>query len=834
MSQTALVIGFGAAAVNAVIGMRNSGFDGTIRVLTDSDGLPYAPVLTSYLAGGEKTDEECRLFTQEQLDRLDLDVVYGCDVTNIDTAARIVTASGTAYPYDACLVATGSTPSTAGFPAERFVPKTLRTMENAHALADTLADGDVHEVLVSGTSMVALKTVEACLKRGVHVTLLGRSNQILKASALPQTAEAFEAQLAARGVTLRLGQTVRELSAGEDGGVEVAFSDGSSQRFDDIVVAHGMTPNLGFVGSALERDRGLIVDEFMRTSDHRVFAAGDVAQVVDLSAGAGEDGNPVTRTAGIWKEACVQGCVAGRAMAAVLAGEKPVVAYPGFIPNNTVYVGPTTLIAGGSVELCGERYVATTQTEDGFIAAVYEPQDGPVDRLVGYNVFNANGKPGSHAFDEGCAYFRRLREELGLGEKVALDTASHPEQHVYAPAEGDVLANAGLFREFAGHCAECGRCTKSCASLSAAGLTLGSIAKGLLDCQAEAEDSSDLMMELMANYELTQAVRGCFLCTGCQQTCFANNEILDLIHAAREEFQTLGLIPQFAWSSVQVDQEWHIFNAYRAIWGIGYTDLTRHVDAEGTATGEHFETAFFPGCSLAAYGPELTREVFEAVEELGGATTMIDKCCGSSLKSAGFYDRAIALLDKIAAEIAATGAKRVVCVCPGCRNNLEDAFVRNGLDVEAVNLVSFLAERGFTPKRDLSGMKIRLSKSCQDRDGVYLEQTRELMGLPEDTPIAFGGCCGAGGAVGPYSDDQKNAQVARKLACVNEGETIVTMCPTCTYTYAFDLSSNPRPIVNKNYLELLFDAQFDWDTVFGQLGSMWTGEYGPWLASIFG
>lgn len=836
MSQTALVIGFGAAAVNAVIGMRNSGFAGTIRVLTDCAGLPYAPVLTSYLAGGEKTDEECRLFTPEQLDRLGLDVVYNCEVTAIDTAAHTVSTSATTYPYDVCLIATGSTPSIAGFPAERFVPKTLRSMENAHALAETLADESVREVLVSGTSMVALKTVEACLERGVHVTLLGRSNQILKASALPQAAEVFQEQLAAKGVELRLGQTIHELSAGADGGVEVTFSNGESKHFDDVVVAHGMKPNLGFAGEALERGRsgGLVVDEFMRTSDAHVYAAGDVAQVADLSAGADECGKPATRIAGIWKEACVQGCIAGRAMAAVLAGDKPAVSYPGFIPNNTVYVGTTTLIAGGSVEMRGERYVATTTTEDGFIAAVYEPQDGPCDKLVGYNVFNSSAKPGSHAFDEGCAYFRRLREELGVEKKASLDAASHPEQHAYVPAVGDVLANAGLFREFAGHCAECGRCTKSCASLSAAGLTLGGIAKGLLDCQAAAEDSTDLMMELMSNYELTQAVRGCFLCTGCQQTCFANNEILDLVHAAREEFQALGLIPQFAWSSVQVDKEWHIFNAYRAIWGIGYADLTRHVDAEGNPTAEKFETAFFPGCSLAAYGPELTREVFSAVEELGGPTTMIDKCCGSSLKSAGFYDRAIALLDKIAFEIASTGAKRVVCVCPGCRNNLEDALVRNGIDVEADNLVSFLTERGFTPRKDLSGMHIRLSKSCQDRDGSYLEETRELMGLPADTPIAFGGCCGAGGAVGPYSDDQKNAQVARKLACVDEGETIVTMCPTCTYTYAFDLSANPRPIVNKNYLELLFDAQFDWDTVFGQLNSMWTGEYGPWLTSIFG
>ena len=59
------------------------------------------------------------------------------------------------------------------------------------------------------------------------------------------------------------------------------------------------------------------------------------------------------------------------------------------------------------------------------------------------------------------------------------------------------------------------------------------------------------------------------------------------------------------------------------------------------------------------------------------------------------------------------------------------------------------------------------------------------------------------------------------------------MCPTCTYTYAYRLMEAPRDVTNKHYTELLFDSQFDWDTVFGQLGSMWYGEYGPWLATVF-
>ena len=72
-----------------------------------------------------------------------------------------------------------------------------------------------------------------------------------------------------------------------------------------------------------------------------------------------------------------------------------------------------------------------------------------------------------------------------------------------------------------------------------------------------------------------------------------------------------------------------------------------------------------------------------------------------------------------------------------------------------------------------------------------------------------------------------------KLSFASDGATVVTMCPTCTYTYAYRLMNAPRDITNKHYTELLFDSQFDWDTVFGQLNSMWYGEYGAWLAEVF-
>ena len=396
-----------------------------------------------------------------------------------------------------------------------------------------------------------------------------------------------------------------------------------------------------------------------------------------------------------------------------------------------------------------------------------------------------------------------------------------------------LLKSSPTYWTFSGQCTQCGHCHDACESLTKADMTLGEIANELIKAERESNSREELAAALISNGRLMQAIRGCFFCTTCKNTCFAHNDVCDLIYHARKDLQDLGLIERDSWSTVEVDKEWDIFTAYRAVHGIGYPDLIRHVENEYHPAASDCEVAFFPGCSLAAYGPELTREIFATVEELGGKATMIDHCCGSPLKSAGFFDRAEALCDRNADEITASGAKKLVCVCPGCANAMQATLRRRGLPVEVQSLAGFLVEHGFTPKQPLPEAPVYLSKSCQDRDGSYLDETVALLGIDQKTPEIFHGCCGAGGAVSSFDPNRQDTQADEKLSFAPDESLIVTMCPTCTYTYAYYLMSHPRPLLNKHYAELAFENQFDWDTVFNQLGSMWSGEYGPWLASVF-
>ena len=384
--------------------------------------------------------------------------------------------------------------------------------------------------------------------------------------------------------------------------------------------------------------------------------------------------------------------------------------------------------------------------------------------------------------------------------------------------------------EVAGACAGCGKCTAACDSLSLAQMNLGQVAEALKGALADATGSQEAADALRAADGLAQAVRGCFFCTRCVQRCEAHIDVCALMYAGREAFQDCGLIERAAWGSVQVDMQWHVFSAYRAVYGIGYSDLTRHLDYEGHAAEGDCKAAFFPGCSLAAYNPELTRAVFAEVEARCGKAALIDACCGSPLKSAGFLSRAAALEDRIVDEVAASGAGKVVFTCPGCLNIVCGALVRRGMDdVECCTVAGLLQDDAPVP---VPG-RVRFFKACQDRDGSYLEAARALLSGAEDAGTICDGCCGAGGAVSAFSPEQQSARVKAVLAACDAGDTLVTMCPTCTYTQAFELWQQGRDdIAVKNHLELVFGHEFDWAGVFSRLSGMWSGEYAAWLSQV--
>lgn len=166
------------------------------------------------------------------------------------------------------------------------------------------------------------------------------------------------------------------------------------------------------------------------------------------------------------------------------------------------------------------------------------------------------------------------------------------------------------------------------------------------------------------------AVRRCFMCGYCTLNCPTHVDARSMFTAARELFSLSGVVDGSGFSMTQVDKEWDCFTAYRAVYGIWYVDLPQIEDASAL----HAETLFFPGCPLASYSPDLTRQAFVWLQENEGPAVFTDACCGSPLKTAGYGDRAESYKKHLIERIISAKIKRIVCVCPGCAEELQSAL----------------------------------------------------------------------------------------------------------------------------------------------------------------
>lgn len=412
--RSVAIIGYGTAGVNAATALRTAGYEGIIRVFSDTSILPYSPILTSYYAGGMRPYDECFPWSAEQLAELNLDVLANTPVIELDPEAHLIRTAAGDFPYTKCIIAAGSTPMPYGFPGVEgepdYQPIMLRTMDDAERLKATAEDPACKRILVSGASMVALKTLEAFIEQGLDCTLVGMNPHVLDMNALPVTAERFERGLLAKGVTLRLGQTIQSVLHVDDPEgfkgrrLQVTFSTGDVDTFDEISVAHGMKSNFGFVkAGSLETDRAIVVDKFMRTSNPDVYAAGDVTQATELITGR-------KMIVGIWKNAALQGACAGRAIAAEMAGEQPPAdcALAGSIATNTISVCGMLFISAGSVVPADNRWNEVSEDDEMTVLCTYERTADGGKRLVGFNITCDDDTEGGRAYDLGAMLTLRI------------------------------------------------------------------------------------------------------------------------------------------------------------------------------------------------------------------------------------------------------------------------------------------------------------------------------------------------------------------------------------------------------------------------------------------
>ena len=277
VNEEAVVVGGGLAGAQFASALRDQGWRGGIRLICGEFDAPYhRPPLSKAYLEGIATEASLQLKSAAQYEQRNVDLVIGVQVHSIDRAARSLTMSdGQTLRWSKLILATGARnrqlPGCGSSPQILY----LRTKADAEALKRRAAAS--RSVIVLGGGFLGLEVAHSLRKQGKDVTVLEAAGRLLARASSAEISAALLAMHAAHGVKVRLGASIERVCDGEEG-VEVTLSSGEWLVADLMVVSIGVVPNMELAAQAgLEVSNGVVVDEFLATSDPGIFAIGDCA-----------------------------------------------------------------------------------------------------------------------------------------------------------------------------------------------------------------------------------------------------------------------------------------------------------------------------------------------------------------------------------------------------------------------------------------------------------------------------------------------------------------------------------------------------------------------------
>ena len=284
MATRHAIVGGGTAGLNAILTIREHD-RGESEITLVSAERPYSRMVLPYYLGRSIAESHIFTLTPARLAQLKVHAHIGRRAARLDTSAgRLTLDDGTTLDYDDLLIATGSSPVKAPVPGVDLPGvHSFWTLEQARGLVAHIREGS-HVVMV-GAGFIAFTILNAILALKARLTVVEIAPQILPRMIDRQGAEIVERWLTRHGVEIRTGATLLAIDEAS-GRKRLRFREGEDLLADVVIMATGIRTNLEWLkGSGVRMNRGILVDDRLRSSVANVFAAGDVAEGPDLVTG---------------------------------------------------------------------------------------------------------------------------------------------------------------------------------------------------------------------------------------------------------------------------------------------------------------------------------------------------------------------------------------------------------------------------------------------------------------------------------------------------------------------------------------------------------------------
>lgn len=276
--QKIVVIGAGAGACGFIKSYRALNTDDEIAIFSKENFPFYNRVLLpDYITGTLSWNNLVKMTDEEERDH-NIKLHRGVSIENIDRVKKIVIDSnGQSHSYDILLMATGSRAAML-----RDVPPmkgifTMRSRIDADCFREHVNASD-GKVIIVGGGLLGIELAASLREVGVQVTIVQRISRLMDRQLDPLGSQLLHEELVNKGVDIYYNDEI-ERFLGQERVNGIRLKSGLMIEAQAVVIAIGTVPNTELArSSAVECKRGVVVNEYLQTSDPSIFAIGEIAE----------------------------------------------------------------------------------------------------------------------------------------------------------------------------------------------------------------------------------------------------------------------------------------------------------------------------------------------------------------------------------------------------------------------------------------------------------------------------------------------------------------------------------------------------------------------------
>ena len=323
--QHVVIVGNGIAGITTARHLRKLSDDRITVISAETDHF-FSRTALMYIYMGHMKYEHTKPYEDWFWEKNRIELKRGF-VTQVETEEkRLLFQDGSSLDYDMLVLATGSKPNKFGWPGQD-----LKGVQGLYSYQDLeLMEENtkgIQRAVIVGGGLIGIEMAEMLLSRNKAVTFLVRENSFWD-NVLPKgESEMINRHILEHHVDLKLSTELDEILGDESGRVKaIKTKAGEIIDCQFVGLTAGVSPNVEFLrGSGIEINRGILVDEYLRTNIENVFSAGDCAEFRKPNG----ERKPIEQ---VW----YTGRMMGEALGRTLAG-KPTAYQPGHWFNSAKF-----------------------------------------------------------------------------------------------------------------------------------------------------------------------------------------------------------------------------------------------------------------------------------------------------------------------------------------------------------------------------------------------------------------------------------------------------------------------------------------------------------------